>query len=185
MAKEPEDKGLSASRLTHRPVRVWKGMARAVYVAQREDGLVKIGISKTPQNRVALLAARERMVIELRHTIDRPDGDALLVESIAHEQLTDREREREWFDVPVVAAVEAVQEAVRRVEAGERSLEAGERHPGAIGWANSKTVAVGIVCTSPDKIAYRAAARAAGQTLSAWLKKLADDALRAAKRKRP
>lgn len=44
---------------------------------------------------------------------------------------------------------------------------------------------IGIRCTKDEREAYRAAARAAGQTLSAWLKKLADDALRAAKRKRP
>ena len=40
---------------------------------------------------------------------------------------------------------------------------------------------VGIRCTKEEREVYRAAAKAAGQTLSAWLKKLADDALRASR----
>ena len=48
---------MSASRLTHRPVRVWKGMARAVYVAQREDGLVKAKLGLTTVEEVVRVCA--------------------------------------------------------------------------------------------------------------------------------
>ena len=51
-----------------------------------------------------------------------PDGDARLVERVAHQLLHAKRLRGEWFDVDIAEAVAAVGQAIDLVEAGDLSI---------------------------------------------------------------
>lgn len=79
-----------------------------LYVIQREDGLVKIGVAKDPKSRARQLRKRYEMQMDLVKTF--PIWKAYDVEAEAHYRLIDRQAFGEWFKVPASVAVETIEE---------------------------------------------------------------------------
>lgn len=96
-----------------------------VYVVARADGPCKIGMSDNPQKRIgALRGGRTKLTIA--GTYPRQDGDARLVERVAHQLLAAKHLGGEWFDVTEAQAIGAVQEAIRLVDCGDPAIHAPE-----------------------------------------------------------
>lgn len=157
-----------------------RGRAISVYVVgEVATGPVKIGVSQKVSARVRSLEWTSKQALRTFLSMPRPDGDALLVERFAHEALSDRRANGEWFDVTADEAIAAVHAAVARVESDEVSLTGQAREP---------VMPVGrtlrLFKREWDEIEeYRKQVGAA--TIADAVRRLVVDALRAAKRRRP
>jgi hypothetical protein len=85
----------------------------ALYVMESEVG-VKIGISKSPDERLRQITNASGMHVSLRHTRDHESAYA--VEQNAHKLLADKRRTGEWFNVTVNEAIAAIDEAASEIE---------------------------------------------------------------------
>ena len=86
----------------------------ALYVMESEVG-VKIGISKSPMERLRQIQNSSGMPINLRHT--REHKLDYVVEQNAHKLLAEKRRAGEWFSVTVDEAIAAIDEAASSIEA--------------------------------------------------------------------
>lgn len=157
-----------------------RGRAISVYVVgEVATGPVKIGVSQEVAARVRSLEWVSKQTLQTFLAMSRPDGDALLVERFAHEALSDRRANGEWFNVNADEAVAAVYAAVARVESEEVSLTGQAREP-----VLSVAKTLRLFKREWDELEeYRKHIGAA--TVAEAIRRLVVDALRAAKRQRP
>jgi len=86
-------------------------LAAFVYVFRDGHGMVKVGVSKNPENRAKKLNnAGSSGVMDVLFT--EHVGDAYLVESTAHASLSRYHHYGEWFRVDADVAISAVREAI-------------------------------------------------------------------------
>jgi hypothetical protein len=95
-------------------------VARHVYVLGGQSGPQKIGISADPTRRLQRVQSHSPDALLLHHQV-LPEGDARLIERVAHRLLHAQRKHGEWFDVEIAEAVAAVGRAVDLVEAGDLS----------------------------------------------------------------
>jgi hypothetical protein len=93
---------------------------RNVYVIAEQDGPLKIGVSDNPTGRMATLKAKRR-TLSVVASFSR-DGDARLIESIAHRLLLAKHVKGEWFDVSDAQAIAAIESAIAMVESGDLAI---------------------------------------------------------------
>jgi hypothetical protein len=113
-----------------------------------------------PKQRVSDLKPGRRGKLSLAASFYRENGDAGLVESVAHLLLEEKRGAGEWFDVTPEEAADAIRLAIERVEAGDVAPR--KRWPGS-------TNQVGIRMDAETKAALEAAARADDRTVSALI----------------
>lgn len=84
-----------------------------VYVIQAEGGPVKVGVAGDPLRRLVALQTASFARLSLHFAKVVPSGQAAQVEARAHQQLADKRRAGEWFDVPAATAADALVSAAR------------------------------------------------------------------------
>ena len=93
-----------------------------LYVAIGADGVLKVGSSSNPQNRMKLLRAERHQEFSLCRTWHRPKADARMIEFIAHSLLRQhRCFGREFYRAPLKTLYDALELAIRKAEAGDVS----------------------------------------------------------------
>lgn len=120
--------------------------ATAVYVMEADTGLIKVGRSFEPSQRLRQIERASGAKLRLVHSTEIRE-DASLVEAIAHQVLAQKRRSGEWFDVTAPEAIAAIREAIveigrrgeyarckgcapaSRVRVGERPEPSGKNHP--------------------------------------------------------
>lgn len=82
---------------------------QSVYVIEAEDGLLKIGISKNPRQRLSDLQTGSPRPLRLVH-VQECNGVAQIVEQRAHVQLAKYRKEGEWFEIDRAVAIDAIEQ---------------------------------------------------------------------------
>lgn len=81
-----------------------------VYVIGTEDGPVKVGMSDSPQSRLASLQTGSAVKLNLLFARKARDRDhALYHENMFHEVYAEHRMAGEWFDLPADEAIEGVE----------------------------------------------------------------------------
>ena len=86
-------------------------MLSFVYVIGSSDNPVKIGLANRPEVRLVELNVGNPDPLILHYKMGMPSGLAIRTEKKAHELLAEHHRRGEWFNVDVVQAVHAIEEA--------------------------------------------------------------------------
>jgi hypothetical protein len=81
---------------------------QSVYIAASESGLIKIGISFDPEERIKALFTGHGVGLSIAHVESMDDDSARLVERASHKMLADSRSSGEWFKVSVEEAVRTV-----------------------------------------------------------------------------
>lgn len=89
-----------------------------IYVMSRADGAHKIGFTNAPKSRRSGISSEIGERVDIVHFVERPAGDAALVERICHVLLDERSICGEWFLVKSDEALEAVQVSCELADAG-------------------------------------------------------------------
>lgn len=87
-----------------------------VYIMQREDGLIKIGRSRTPSYRRRAVQAQVKQKVELLKFFPVGDLPSHCVERKAHDLLLENRIIGEWFETSFQQAVDAIKTAISFVK---------------------------------------------------------------------
>lgn len=90
---------------------------RSVYVIAAEGGGVKIGTTKSPDDRLRQLQTGHFVKLTMVQRFE--NADAFYIERVAHALLKEKRALGEWFSVSEGEAGAAIAEAIRLVENGE------------------------------------------------------------------
>lgn len=93
-----------------------------IYVMSRADGAHKIGYSNSPRTRRNGISTVMGERVDIVHFVERPGGDAGVVERICHAMLDDRAICGEWFLIGAERAVETVTAACGLADMHGRSI---------------------------------------------------------------
>jgi hypothetical protein len=95
---------------------------QSVYVAASESGLVKIGISFDPEERIKALLTGHGVGLSVAHIERMDENIARLVERTAHRLLSDHRSNGEWFKVSADVAISTVSMATSIVADCKKSI---------------------------------------------------------------
>lgn len=87
-----------------------------VYIMQREDGLIKIGRSRTPSNRRVTVQAEVKQKVELLKFFPVGDLPSHCVERKAHDLLLENRVIGEWFETSFQQAASAIKNSISFVK---------------------------------------------------------------------
>lgn len=82
-------------------------IGKRIYVVKREDGLVKIGVSRDPENRIRTLEMQGGFTSVAQYS-SLPYLNAFQIESAIHDQLKEFRAKGEWFAISYEVAIECV-----------------------------------------------------------------------------
>jgi len=141
----------------------------AVYVIRQRADLSKVGISISPRRRLSDLTRERKTKLHLDFVGETKDGDARKIERRAHQILSERRVDGEWFATDVSAAVEAVIAA-----ANDLGFTIAEN----MAYADVRAM-LGIRLAPDLKAALERAAKADRRTVSNLVEKILADWLKA------
>jgi hypothetical protein len=88
-----------------------EGIVKQIYIMQRQDGAVKVGISGDPKSRRQTVQAEVGQSVQLCAS-SFPRDDARRIEALSHKMLLESHAYGEWFWVTVREAQSAIEKAV-------------------------------------------------------------------------
>lgn len=91
-----------------------------IYVLESGSGHLKVGFSRSPENRLRSISTNHPHPLRLAHSKQVPDK-ARVAERLAHAILGGKRCKGEWFTATLAEAVDAIDRAVAMVAAGVMS----------------------------------------------------------------